>query len=169
MGARGPKPTPSAIKQARGTFRADRAVNEATPLGKPTCPSWMVDKDARREFRRLAKLLGDMRLTGAADANVLVRYCTSWVRWRRVAQVLLANAGAETAVYKDEAGKIKAVQVSALHSIARSLADELGRMESSLGMSPSARSRIEVAPLAASSAAGGGKSRFFNPPMKIAE
>lgn len=169
MGARGPKPTPSAIKHARGTFRSDRAVNEAAPLGKPTCPSWMVDKDARREFRRLVKLLGEMRLTGAADQNLIVRYCTSWVRWRRVAQVLLANAGAEVATYKDEAGKVKAMQVSALHSIARSLADELGRMETSLGMSPSARSRIEVAPLIASAATGEGKSRFFNPPMKIAE
>jgi P27 family predicted phage terminase small subunit len=165
MGARGPQPLPSALKVARGTFRADRAArNEAAPLGKPTCPSWIADKDARKEFRRLVKLLTDMGLVGAADSNLIVRYCTAWVRWRRVVQTLMANPGAEFAIYKDETGKPKSVQVSALHSIARSLSDELSRAESAMGMSPSARSRIEVAPPAPADAP---KSRFFtDSPMR---
>src|SRR5690349_6072928 len=124
MGARGPKPLPSALKLARGTYRADRAAgNEAAPIGRPACPSWVTDKDARAEFRRLVRVLGEMKLVGAADGNVLVRYALTWVRWRRIVQTLAANSGAEFATYKDEAGKIKSVQVSALHSAARSLAD----------------------------------------------
>ena len=166
MGLRGPKPTPSAIKLARGTYRPDRAANEAPPLGKPSCPSWMTDKDARAEFRRLVKLLGAMGLVGAADSNVLTRYALTWVRWRRIVQTLAANPGAEVATYKDEAGKVKSMQVSALHSVARSLADELGRSEAALGMSPSARSRIDVAPPAPEREQP--KSRFFDPPMRIA-
>src|SRR6266498_4043268 len=98
MGLRVPKTTPSAIKESRGTYRPDRAVrSEAAPIGKPTCPSWMIDPDARKEFRRLVKLLTQMGLVGAADGNLLVRYCTTWIRWRRIVQTLMANAGAEVA------------------------------------------------------------------------
>lgn len=161
MGARGPQPLPSAVKQARGTFRADRAAkNEASPLGKPSCPNWIKDKDARKEFKRLEKLLGAMGLLGAADSNLLTRYCTTWVRWRRVVQTLVQNSGAEFATYKDEAGKVKSIQVSALHSIARSLADELSKAEASLGMSPSSRSRIEVE--MPTNKAADPKARFFS-------
>ncbi len=169
MGARGPKPLPSAIKHARGTYRADRAAsNEAAPLGKPSCPSWMTDADAKKEFRRLAKLLGQMGLVGAVDGNLLARYAVAWVRWRRVAQSLASNPGAEYIIFRDEKGAVKSTQISALHSAARSLADELSRCEAALGMSPSARSRIEVAPPAPASQP---KSRFFDspPPMRIAE
>jgi len=104
----------------------------------------MTDKDARREFRRLAKLLGSMGLIGSADSNLLTRYCLAWLRWKRVVQTLAQSAGAEVTVYKDESGKPKSMQVSALHSVARNLADELSRAEAALGMSPSSRSRIEV-------------------------
>lgn len=166
MGARGPKPTPAEILKARGAFRPDRHSDSARPIGKPTCPSWM-DKDGRKEFRRLVKMLGEMGLVGAADSNLLVRYCTAWVRWRRIVQTLVSNSGAEVAVYKDEKGAVKSMQVSALHSIARSLSDELSRAEASLGMSPSARSRIAVAPPAPQDAP---KSRFFDDsPMRLAE
>lgn len=174
MGKRGPKPLPSAIKQARGTFRADRAPsNEPKAIGKPTCPSWLTDKDARAEFRRVVKLLVGMGVVGSADSNLLVRYVCAWVRWRRVSQVLVANAGAETAVYKDADGKIKAVQVSALHTIARSLSEELSRAEAALGMTPSSRSRMEVAmPTTPATTASPekSKSRFFDGShMRIAQ
>ncbi len=169
MGSRGPKPLPSAVKHARGTYRADRAArNEAAPLGKPSCPDWITDPDAKKEFNRLARLLGKMGLVGAVDSNLLVRYCIAWVRWRRIAQSLVTNDKAEYVMFRDEKGAVKSMQISALHSAARSLADELSRCEAALGMSPSARSRIEVAPPAPASQP---KSRFFDspPPMRIAE
>jgi P27 family predicted phage terminase small subunit len=168
MGQRGPKPVPSEVLKARGTFRPDRHADSARPLGKPKCPSWLKDKDARAEWRRVVKTLTDMGIVGEADSNLIVRYCTAWVRWRRVVQTLVATPGSEYAVYKDADGKPKSVQVSALHSIARSLSDELGRAEAALGMSPSARSRIEVSLPAP--AAEAPKSRFFtDSPMRIAQ
>lgn len=80
----GRPPKPTALKKLDGTFRADRAITEAPTTGKPTCPAWMTDPDARKEFRRLAKMLGQLGLVGSADSNLLVRYCVTWVRWRRV-------------------------------------------------------------------------------------
>jgi P27 family predicted phage terminase small subunit len=168
MGARGPKPTPSAVKMARGTYRPDRSAGcEAAPIGKPTCPTWLKDADARREFRKVVKVLTEMGLVGAADSNALTRYVTTWVRWRRILESLMKSSGAEVAVYRDEAGQVKSMQVSALHSIARSLGDELSRAEAVLGMNPSARSRIEAAPPAPADAP---KSRFFDDaPMRLAK
>lgn len=167
MGQRGPAPKPTALKVLEGTYRPDRAVNEAPVIGKPTCPTWLSDKDARKEFRRLAKLLGQMGLVGASDGNLLARYSITWVRWRRVSQTLMTNGSAEFVIYKDGDGKPRSIQVSALHSIARSLADELARCEAVLGMSPSARSRINVAPAANEPDA---LASFLNqPPMRIAQ
>jgi P27 family predicted phage terminase small subunit len=154
------------MKAQRGTFRADRAAaNEAQPIGKPVCPAWL-NKDAKKEFRRLTRLLGDMGLLGAVDSNALTRYCSTWVRWRQ--SVALLEKSGEVTVYKDEAGKVKAVQPSAFASIVRNLGEELGRIEAAFGMNPSSRSRINVAPPAPATEA---KSRFFDdpPPMRMAE
>src|SRR4051794_2197703 len=130
----GRPPTPTAIKIARGTYRPDRARgNEPKAAGRPTCPSWMSN-DAKKEFRRVVKLLSDMGLVGAADANLIARYATTWVRWRQAIQ-LLTQSG-EVVVYRDADGKAKAVQPSAFHAIVRSLSEELSRAEMQLGMNP---------------------------------
>ena len=165
MGLRGPKPTPAAILRQRGTFRADRHADSARPIGKPRCPKWL-SKDAAREFRRIVKLLDTMGLLGAVDENALARYATTWVRWRQALQMI--EKGGEVVVYRDEQGKPKAVQPSAFNSIARSLAEELSRLEQAFGMTPSARSRIDVAP-AAPTTQPIGKSRFFDPPLRLAQ
>jgi P27 family predicted phage terminase small subunit len=155
---------------ARGTYRSDRAVsNEAAATGHPALPSWVKDADARKEFKRLTKTLAAMGLIGNADSNLLTRYAMTWVRWRRMVQILAATSEGEgeLAAYKDKEGQVKHMAVSALHSVVRSLGAELGQMEGALGMSPSARSRIEVAPPAPPAKANG-KSRFFDTSMRIA-
>lgn len=165
MGKRGPQPTPTSIKIARGTFRADRSThNEAKPIGKPRCQKWL-NKDAAKEFKRLAKMLDAMGMIGSIDENALTRYAATWTRWRQALQMI--EKGGEVMVYKDEDGKVKSVQPSAFNSIARSLADELSRLEQAFGMTPSARSRIEVMmPQATGEPIG--KSRFFDAPLRIA-
>ena len=166
MGARGPQPTPSAVKLARGTYRADRAAsNEAKPIGKPRCPKWL-SIDAAKEFKRLARLLDKMGLLGAADENALARYAATWTRWRQAIQMI--EQSGEVVVYRDDAGKVRAVQPGAFNSIARSLADELSRLEQAFGLTPSARSRIDVAP--PTTPVSDGKSRFFtDAPMRMAQ
>lgn len=169
MGSRGPQPTPSAIKHQRGTFRPDRAAtHEPSPIGAPTCPKWLVDTDARKEFKRLVKLLSAMGVVGKSDENILARYATLWVRWRRVVQLLMTNHSQEFVTYVDGEGNVKAAQVSAIHSAERSLADQLSRCEGSLGMNPSARSRINVT-MPTAPAQPDSKSQFFSTgPFKIA-
>jgi P27 family predicted phage terminase small subunit len=147
---------PTALKKARGTWRADRsAPNEPIPSGMPQCPKWITDKTLRREFLKLAHSLNDMGVVGSVDRNILTRYCTTWARWRRVVEALLQNIGAEIMVFKDENGTVKMLQVSALHSVERSLADSLHRMEGSLGLNPAARSRISMMPAKQEEGMGG--------------
>jgi P27 family predicted phage terminase small subunit len=125
-----------------------------------------LSKDAAKEFRRLVKMLDDMGLLGSADENALARYATTWCRWRQAVQLL--EKGGEVVVYRDGDGKAKSVQVSAFNSIARSLAEELSRLEQAFGMTPSARSRIEVATPSAPASAPNGKGRFFDAGMRLA-
>lgn len=124
-----------------------------------------MNADGKKEFRRVVKLLSAMGLIGAADANALTRYAVTWVRWRQA--IALVEKSGEVVVYRDEQGKAKAVQPSAFHAIARSLGEELSRLEQQLGMNPAARSRIECAPPA--QPASDNKSRFFEEPMRLAQ
>jgi P27 family predicted phage terminase small subunit len=144
MGLRGPQPKPTAAKVLEGTYRPDRApINEAAAEGKPVCPTWM-SKEAKQEWQRIVPSLIAAGLAGRIDRNALARYCVLWVRWRQ-AEAMIQRTG-EVVPIRDESGKVKFLQPSPYVSIARSLADQLYRLEQGFGMCPSARSRINVAP-----------------------
>ena len=73
MGLRGPTPKPTALRLYEGN-RGHRPLNDREPvalMGEPEMPKHL-DRDARREWRRLVPLLMTMR--------VLTR-ATGW-RWR---------------------------------------------------------------------------------------
>ena len=167
MGARGPKPLPSALKQQRGTYRADRAAAcEAQPIGKPKPSAWLKQNpDALNEFRRLVRELSALGLIGSIDTNALTRYCVLWVRWRQAEDMV--KKGGDTFVLKGDDGKVKTIMPSPHVSIARQLSEQLGRIEAEFGMNPSSRSRIEVAPPAPPQEQP--KSRFFDHPLRLAQ
>lgn len=166
MGLRGPKPTPSAIKVARGTWRADRAApHEPTVSGKPSCPAWL-QPEAKKEFRRLVRLLGDMGVIGQVDGNALSRYATTWLRWRQAIQMIEKTG--EIQVVRGDDGKPTGVKPSPYIYLARSLAEQLDKLEAAFGLNPSARSRITVSNPPESKDAD--KSRFFDSgPFKFNE
>lgn len=75
MAGRNPKPT--ALKLVTGN-PGKRPLNKAEPKyddGIPICPSWLRDKVARAEWKRLTKLLGDAGVLTVADGNSLAMYC----------------------------------------------------------------------------------------------
>lgn len=159
MGARGPKPTPSAIKRRRGTFRKDRAAaNEAKISGTPACPTWL-NAEAKREWKRLLPQLEAKGLIDSIDRNALARYCALWARWRE-AEKTLAKEGEVTEIKNDD-GEVKYVQQSPYVAIARSLSEQLQRLEQCLGLNPSARTRINCTPADAGESKNKGKGRFF--------
>lgn len=164
MGSRGPLPLPSATKAARNTLRPCRTVaNEAQVTGAPRCPAWLP-KDAKKEYRRLCKLLLAAGLIGEIDGNALTRYVTTWLSWRRAVQMIEKTG--DVLATKDSEGKPK-IKRSPYVDIAATLASQLDKLEQAFGLHPSARSRISVAPAPTQ---GDPKSRFFDsPPMRIAQ
>jgi P27 family predicted phage terminase small subunit len=154
-------PLPSSIKAARGTLRPCRvAANEAKAAGKPRAPKDFT-KDQKKEFNRLAKLLGGMGLVGEADGNALERYVRTWLRWRQAEQMIQKTG--DVLPVKDSEGRVK-FKRSPYVDIAATLAAQLDKLEQAFGLTPSARSRIEVAPAPAES---NDKARFFA--MRVAQ
>ena len=98
-----------------------------------------------------------MDLIGKIDGNALARYASTWHRWRQCVE-MIGRTG-EVVPIKNDDGSLKYLQTSPYVSTARQLADQLQKLEQSLGMNPSARSRIEV-PLSPPQREAA-KSRFF--------
>jgi P27 family predicted phage terminase small subunit len=140
------------------------ASNEAKATGRPKAPKDFT-KDQKKEFDRLAKLLSAMGLVGAADGNALERYVRTWLRWRQVEQMIQKTG--DVFPIKDAEGKVTKFKRSPYVDIAATLAAQLDKLEQAFGLTPSARSRIEVAP--PPSATADPKDRFFDdPPMRMA-
>lgn len=144
MGKRGPAPTPTAMLELRGSWRARRNPREPRPdPAAPPCPDWL-DEQAREMWTRTAPLLSAAGILTMADANVLARYCRLWSRWRR-AEDFIEQYG-NTYPIKDDSGAVRYLAQFPEVGIAGKLAQQLTRLEQELGLTPSARSRVSVAP-----------------------
>jgi phage terminase small subunit len=68
---RGPKPVPSAVKLTRGNpGKRKIAKDEFKPAwGRISCPKHL-EREARKEFRRLLKVLGSGGHAGGSDGAV---------------------------------------------------------------------------------------------------
>jgi len=130
----------------RGSWRSKRNPSEPrTEPGRPRCPRWL-DREAKAAWKHLVPQLDRMGVLTKLDRNALARYCQLWSRWRR-AEEFLCDQG-DTHLVKDAAGQVKGVRAYPQVRIANQLAEQLLRLEAQFGMTPSARSRIEVPELA---------------------
>jgi P27 family predicted phage terminase small subunit len=161
MGRRGPAPTPTAILKLRGSPLATKRRNLREPKGppgRPRCPDWL-DEDAKAAWRHLIPQLDSMGVLTRIDGNALARYCRLWSRWRKAEAFLDKNG--EMYPLKDEAGKVKCFQPFPQVSIANKLAQQLTRLEQEFGMTPSARTRIQLNKPMSTLELNDPKARFF--------
>lgn len=78
MGRRGPRPTPTAILQARGSRRAGtRRADSAAAIEAPVCPEWLRP-EAKAEWKRIEPLLIEDGLLTRLDLAALACYCSTW-------------------------------------------------------------------------------------------
>lgn len=158
MGRRGPAPTPTNILRLRGSKLYGREGVDG-PTGIPDPPDWLAeDAEASRAWQELRPLLTEMGVLTRIDRNVLARYCRTWSRWREAEKFL--DAHGTTYALKDESGRVRCMMQFPQVAIAHKLCQQLTRMEQELGMTPSARTRINAATQATSQS---NKSRFFSP------
>lgn len=141
MGRRGPAPRPTVLKVLAGNpdkQKKNRNEPKPRPL-KPWCPSWL-DDDAKREWFRVLPILFKAGLVTEADGTALAAYCQSYSMWKQATKTLQEGGFTNRAPggYRMLRPEVAMVQ--------RSLA-LIKQYCAEFGMTPSARSRMEVKPL----------------------
>ncbi len=173
----GPPPVPTAILAARGSRLARKRANEPRPpLAAPTCPQWLSGEE-RAAWRQIVPLLRTLGALARIDGNALARYCCLWVRWKQ-AHAFIRKYG-ESYPVKDvkktgHNAKGKPVYEESIRcfmpfpqvTLANQLAKQLLSLEQQFGLTPSARSRLNVA--VSDPAPPNSRLRFFNPAAKQA-
>jgi P27 family predicted phage terminase small subunit len=112
---------------------------EPQPLPvSPTCPAHL-DADAKKEWRRLVKILMRMRVLTEADGMALASLCQTWSTMTK-AQQKLNETGM---LLKTPSGY---VQQSPLISIVNSCTETVTRLSREFGLTPASRTRIHAGP-----------------------
>jgi len=153
----GPRPTPTAILEARGSWRAKTRKKEPKPKGGlPSAPKWL-DKAGKEAYRQFVRMAEEMNVGKRPDANVAARYARLWVRWMQ--NDLHIQKYGETYPIHDKLGKVTCLMPFPQVTNVNKLSVLLLRIEQEFGMTPAARTRIQVdipEPVEPE-----GKSRFF--------
>ncbi|MFZ3578812.1 phage terminase small subunit P27 family [Virgibacillus sp. DJP39] len=138
MAGRGRPPKPTAIKELEGN-PGKRTLNKNEPKPEkkaPKCPSWL-EPDAKKEWRRLSKELTAMGLLTQVDMAAFAGYCQAYARWKE-AEEFISKHGS---ILKTSSGYIQQIpQVS----IAQQNLKQVRNFCSEMGLSPSARSRLNI-------------------------
>jgi P27 family predicted phage terminase small subunit len=151
----GRPPVPTAILEARGSrkVKGRAAAGEPRPPVKaPPCPRWL-SKEAKGEWRRVAKVLVAMRVLTEGDRAVLAGYCQAWAEFRQ-ADEMIQKTGL---LIKDpEKGTLRRNPLLMVRSQAH---DRMTKDAAQLGLTPAARTRVREI----EEAKGGtnAKARFF--------
>ena len=138
MSKKGRKPKPTAIKILEGN-PGKRPLNDKEPKPEkkaPRCPSWL-EPDAKTEWKRMAKVLEGLGLLTKVDMSAFAGYCQAYARWKE-AEEFLSKHGT---IFKTPSGYVQQVpQVSIAQTYLKTMKDFC----SEFGLTPAARSRIQV-------------------------
>lgn len=133
----GRSPTSEAIKRLTGSRRESPAA-PAFPAGCPKPPTWM-SAVGKREFKRLSALLENAGVLTQVDLGVLAGYCEAW-----------ADVQAATKVVNDEGavceGAMGGLYQHPAIGIRNKAWERLRTFGRELGLSPAARTRLDVKP-----------------------
>ena len=135
---RGRKPKPTKLKIVEGN-PGKRAINQNEPkvMGTPRCPEHL-DEEAKKEWKRMSKLLSKAGLLANVDKAQLAMYCQAWGRWVEAEEKLKKHGmivRAPKSGYPMQSPYL-AIANQAMKQLQTSLVE--------FGMSPSSRSRINL-------------------------
>ena len=144
MGLRGPKPKPTKVLKLRGTHRKDRTRGEPEPEGvAPPAPSWLR-AEAKKEWERLRPELERLKLRTAVDWGQFAAYCQAFAHWMAAEKWMQKHGTLIT--YKDATGNVKHQQIAPQMTIAAKSLETMKKFAAEFGLTPSARSRLNVKP-----------------------
>lgn len=139
----GPEPAATRPKQAAKSRKPRASLPSAEPAAPVSvpCPDWL-DADAKKVWAQITPILEEMGVMTSADSNALARYCQLFARWKRAEQFIQQYG--ETYPVKSGNGTVKCFFQWPQVTIAQKLAITLTKLEHEFGLTPAARSRIEV-------------------------
>lgn len=150
MGRRGPPKKPTILKLVAGN-PGGRKLNHLEPVPPPgdAEPPSHLDERARLVWDQVVPKLTRIGLARSVDGEVLARYCQLIVMWRDSTQFIEKN-GRSYPVRADsdnpkKPGKIIRFAAFPEVGLVMRLSRELLAIEREFGLTPSARSRIQVA------------------------
>ncbi len=145
MGRRGPPPKPTRMKVLAGNpgKRPLSGREPQPPKDAPRCPAWL-SPEAKREWRRMAPKLERMGVLTSIDVDAFAAYCQVYSRWK-AAEEFIAKHG-DVYPLRDENGRVRYMQQFPQVAIAKSLLQTLRGYQQEFGLTPAARTRIEVSP-----------------------
>lgn len=126
--------------QLYGTYREDRHGKGDLPPEKPSCPSWL-SKEAKAEWKRIVPTLVGKVNAHKIDRALLAAYCQTWADYHR-AVTELAKIG-DTYESTTESGGV-IWRLHPLVQVRNTARQDLVRMGSKLGLSPSARTGMDI-------------------------
>ena len=137
---RGRRPKPTKFKLIAGN-PGRRPLNKGEPRPKTatTRAPAGLSRLARKHWTLVAKQLADARILTELDKPALMLYCEAWARWR------------EATTEVEKGGMLIKAQngfdmQNPYLAIANKAADQMHKMMSEFGMTPSSRSRVQVDP-----------------------
>ncbi len=145
MGARGPRPKPTAVKKREGNA-GKRPLNDKEPEFEappdvPPAPEYL-NEAARAEWDRVAPELFSQGLLKKADYAALAGYCQCFARWVEAEKFIEENGS--VIVMRDDDGDIKYVQQAPQVGISNRMLEHMRKFAAEFGMTPSARSRVQT-------------------------
>ena len=146
MGSRGPARTPTAQLALVGSTRAKQRM-EKEPKPDTTKPktTLKLTTDERRVFTNICKLLKSMSLQAATDGNAIARYARNLLKYQDACD-WCEEHGETYELHQTVKGEklLKGVRRYPQSQIRNELEGTLLRLEREFGLTPSARSGLEV-------------------------
>jgi len=142
---KGRKPKPTHLKVLEGN-PGKRKINKAEPKPQPkapACPNFLNPK-ARAEWRYIAPQLETVGLLTKIDRALLASYCIAWSRLREAEEFIAENGTTYETIVFDKWGKETARKVCEYPQAkqARDAIEQIRKICTEFGMSPSSRSRM---------------------------
>jgi len=135
MGKRGPKPTPTALKIAKGETRPSRVnYEEPVPLQEPPVMPKDMSQRAKAVWRHVLKQMPDGVIVGA-DAHILRLYCEA------VADYLDHRELSTSPLRQNSRGDIV---VHPIQRVIRADRDAIRALAGDLGLTPAARVSLRM-------------------------
>lgn len=145
MGQRGPKTLPDNVHRLNGN-PSKKNLGAASgppivPVEIPNMPSHL-DTEARKEWKRISVELEKLGLVSLIDRAALAVYCVAYSRWAKAEKKLKSL---------DEAGLVEITpndykQIGVWLQISNRAVEQMHKFLAEFGMTPSARSRVNVSP-----------------------